>query len=391
MDILRTPMEAAAIFAGALHNVKSNTLAEYTKPTRLEPTALIDKNLLSTLSPEHMAALEQTMLSVYSGLYLVAMSITMKIGEVTPMQILTQFSTDRDLVLAAGTSAYWGLQSLTDNFTSIPSSKELAEFTETTISNPSFSLESLTIEDHLEYLEKHGIHSGEAKQSVDVDKTIHNITDESNLVVGKILNIPIGYGDKSTTIQTTVTLRPKSIPSDALVTIFKHNSRDLSWAGRWHEMRSGKISFFKDWLLNLDLIDEYRKGLHQDKTNTLMNLRSTRSKNIWAALISGRASPNAISAMIFMSKSTATEIQQEIGLKLSSFHDREKMFEGTASAWIIVVDPIRESFTIYSRGIEDSTDQTFYHIKSNNKNPKGVDINQVLNAYKLGSTSTMLN
>jgi hypothetical protein len=55
------------------------------------------------------------------------------------------------------------------------------------------------------------------------------------------------------------------------------------------------------------------------------------------------------------------------------------------------VDTVRESFTIYSRGIEDEVDQTFHHIKGNAKNPKGVDINAVIDAYKAGNVSNMLN
>lgn len=398
MDFLHSPLEAAAIFSMAAHNVTSNTLNEYTRPTRLEPIALVDKSLLSSISADHMVALEQTMLSVYSGLYLTALSITMKVGDIVPIQILGQFATNRSLSLAAGNSVYWAFENLRDHVTSdyvsLPTSDELSKHLNDTINNVSLGLESVYPRDYnLPELgdEHHGMSGGDAKQSIDVDKTIHNITDESNLVVGKILNIPLSYGNKTTTLQTTVTLRPKSLNSDDIVTICRHNSRDLSWSARWHAMRSGEISFCKDWLLNQDIIEEYRKGLYSDKTGILMNLKSSRSKNIWAAIISGRASPNAISAMLFISKDTANKIQQAVGIKLDNFHDREQLFEGTSSAWLIVVDPIREAFTIFSRGIEDRIDSTFVHIKGNAKNPKGVNINEVLEAYKLGNVSTMLN
>jgi hypothetical protein len=395
-DITHTPLEIAASVAHAAHNITSNSLAEYTRPARLEPIALIDKSLMNSLSVEHIVALEQTMVSVFSGMYLMAIGMTMKVGDIVPLTILSQFSTNRSLTLAAGNSVYWAFEGLMDKavseFTHMPTSEELSLVMDTNMNNASYGLEAWGDVSNV-----YGVgvatdpKATSAKESVDIDKTIHNIMDESNLVVGKILNVPISYGDHTTTIQTTVTLRPKSIASSDLVTICRHNSRDLSWAARWHAMRSGEISFVKDWLLNQDVIEEYRRGLHSDKTGILMNLKSSHTKNIWAAIISGRASPNAISAMMFIAKETAMDIQRATGHKLQNFHDREKIFEGTSSAWLIVVDSIRETFTIYTRGIEDTVDSSFVHIKGNAKNPKGVDINQVMEMFKLGKVSNMLN
>jgi hypothetical protein len=395
MDVLSTPMTAAAALAAGLHNAQSNTLAEYTRPTRLEPRALVDRRLIDRLTPEQMVALEQTMLSVYAGLYMCAISLTCKVGNISPMQVLGQFGTNRSLVEAAGNSVYWAYESLSSDLMSLPTSAELTTHLYSSLPEPSIGMEGLgnIAEETLKVHERNGVNTatGGIKESFDSDKTIHNIVDESNLVVGKILNIPITSGNTTVTIQTTVTLRPMSVQGPDLVTIFKHNSRDVSFSARWHQARSGEIAWGKDWLCNMDLFEEYRKGLYADKTGILMNLKSTRSKNIWAAIISGKASPNAISAMTFMSKETAMNVQQETGYKFSHFSDREKLFEGTSMAWFIVVDTVRESFTIYSRGIEDEVDQTFHHIKGNAKNPKGVDINAVIDAYKAGNVSNMLN
>lgn len=396
MSIIQTPLEIAATISHTAHNITSNTLAEYTRPARQEPVALVDRSLLTNLSAEQMVALEQTMLSVYSGMYLVAISMTMKVGEIVPLQLLSQFSTNRSLTLAAGNSVYWAFEGLVDQITQkltyIPHSDDITAMIDIGMHNLSAGMEAwydpLAMGGGLSESDNKPVGP---KESADVEKTIHNITDESNLVVGKLLNIPITYNDKTVNIQTSVTLRPKSINSADLVTICRHNSRDISWSSRWHAMRSGEISVIKDWLLNQDLYDEYRKGLYADKTGILMNLKSSRTKNIWAALISGRASPNAISAMIFMAKETAINIQHATGLKFNSFHDRERIFEGTTSAWIIIVDTVRETFTIYTRSIEDSMDSSFAHIKGNAKNPKGMDINQVLESYKLGQVSSILN
>jgi hypothetical protein len=95
--------------------------------------------------------------------------------------------------------------------------------------------------------------------------------------------------------------------------------------------------------------------------------------------------------MVFMTKETAINIQHSTNLKMGNYHDRQKMFEGTTSAWFIVVDTVRETFTIYSRGVEDVVDSSFAHIKGSGKNPKSADINQIMESYKLGKVSSMLN
>jgi len=278
MELLRSPMELAAIIAGTAHVATTNTLADYTRSARLEPIAMVDRSLLSSISEEQMIALEQTMVSVFSGYYLVAIGMTLKIGDVVPIQLLDQFSTNRSILQAAGNSVYWGFENLRDDLYSIPSSKQISELY---LNKNALGFGNEASGDD----GNHGVNGGEVKQSVDLDKTIHNITDESNLVVGKILNIPISYGDKSTTIQTTVTLRPKAMDPGDISTILRHNSRDISFMARWHQMRSGEIKFFKDWLLNQDLMDEYRRSLHGDKSNALLDLRSSRTKNIWAAIV----------------------------------------------------------------------------------------------------------
>jgi hypothetical protein len=403
-SVLHTPLEIAGFTAHTAHTMTSNTLTEYTKPARLEPKVLIDKTLISSLPLEMMVALEQTMLSVFCGLYLMAVSMTVKVGDIVPLQILSQFSTNRDLILAAGNSVYWAYEHLAtmgmEDLTYLPSQDEIERYLEKKMNNDTgYGLEFIDrLEGATAYLPVREsnlngdieLNKVNVKETIDVDKTIHNIIDESNLVVGKLLSVPISYGDKAVSMQTSATLRPMGISGDDLVTIFRHNSKDISWMARWHAMRSGEIDV-KDWLLNMDIIEDYRKGLYADKTGVLMNLKSTRSKNIWAAIISGRASPNAISAMMFLSKETAMNVQHATGYKFANYHDREKMFEGTACAWFIVADPIRETFSIYSRGVEDVVDSSFTHIKGNAKNAKGVDINQVLESYKLGKVSGMLN
>lgn len=360
-----TPLAMAQQVANTISTMKNVSLPEYTKSTRLSPIVLVDKSVLM-IDPKQLTSLLQTLLSIYSAYYLTAVNMTMNVGNVKVMRILDQFSTDRSLLNAAGNSAWLSAESIDSQATEFP--------------NPTlnYSLE------HSFVLPLTG-----SDRTTDNEKAIHNIIDDSNLSVGKVIDVKLSQGDQTVTMPVSVILNTKVIDSDDFVTICKANHQDKSFMGRWHQWRSGEISFIKDYLLCLDLVEADKNALLADKTHSLLAMRTKRYKGVLATLLSGYASPNAVSTMIIISKDTANKVELVLRGSFKSHTVRERYFDSNSTMMLVVLDTKMERFTIYQRGISEYAEYTLDDIKSNNKKPNGVDIDSVLKAYQLGNVANI--
>lgn len=354
-----TPLEMTARIADALSASTSQSLPEYTAPTRLSAITLIDKSVLA-VDQGLIKSLLQTMLSIYSAHYLQAINIAMNVGDVKVMRLLNQFSTDRDLLRSVGNSRWLG--------------------------NESFNTDSTT-------LPKYGLEANDdIKRSGDranLDKSIAVLNEDSNLAVGKVLEVKINNGDYHTTIPVTVNLQPMQVAADDIVGIITDSNIDTSMSGRYHQWRSGKIHGIRDYLFNLDLLAADRRTLMRDSTSSLLMARTKRTKGILSTLLSGYASPNAVSTMAVISKATAGRVELALGGKLRSTRVRTKFWSNTSTMMLVVVDTVMERFTLYQRGINSVGTYTLDDIKNNGTKPGGADIDAILAAYKLGDSPTL--
>ena len=395
---MKTPLEIVSQVASRISATNITSLPEYTQRARLAPTLLIDKSLLS-IDIKQIVALEQTLLSLYSGYYLMAVNMTMNVGNVNVMRLLDQFSTSRQVdfndvkSVTKDFAKEFGLESYDEFFDGayLPSFGLEAEFQNLDNVNAE-PKDKKQNKDKSDKNKGEGAAKGAAHEEKNItplkhDKTIQNITDESNLVVGKILevNIHSPNGKAQTIIPVMVTLNPKSIDPKDFVAICEANSMDKSYMGRYHQWRSGEIRGWQDYLLCQDIIEADKKALLADKTGSLLAIRSKRTQGIMKALVTGYGSPNSVSAMIIVSKKTAADVQLALKGRLSDYHIRQRYFDDTSSMMLVVVDPVLEYFTIYQRGIHETRDHTFEDIKGNAKKPNAVDIDSIIKAYRTGS------
>lgn len=370
IDAAMTPLAAAHLITNAIHDVKTNNLAEYTKKCRVVSKCILDNKLLN-LDPKVLRSILQTELSLYAGFYLTAVNMTAQVGNVSVMRLLDKFSTDSDVLSAVGNSVWW--QSMEGYEYIDPDSIKL----------PNYSSESFDDDDD-EMLKFKG-----SSKPYDNKDTIQKINDESNLVVGKILDVKIVSGDQSVTIPIQIMLSPISMASNDIVTSASFNSSDKTMVGRWRQWRSGEISFFKDYLLALDQVEANRKGLVADKTGVLTAIQSQRSKGILATLLRGYAAPNAVSAMLNISKDTSKQLEYTLRGKLTDFTTRKRYFEGNSLMSLIVIDPQMERFTVFQRGISEYGTYTFDDVKNNSTKTTGTDIESILKAYSAGHAAIL--
>lgn len=428
-NTLATPLEMASRVTEFLRSATVDSLPEYTAPTRLTPVVLIDKKV-SDVDQNLTKALLQTLLSIYSAHYLMAVNMELNVGDVNVMRIMDKFSTDRDMLRATGTSTFLGLanesfyQALDCGVPGLENSNNVDKRTYNIHNDNSRHDYRQDHRDQSRYdnrdqsrhttnnfipetgpdAEEFTLHRGVGMRDTDGRATqfgsghgpagsnkdsIASIYDESDLAVGKILDVKVSSGNNTISIPVTVSVIPKMIASQDLIDITTANAVDKSFSGRWHAWRSGEIRFVKDYLLCLDLQEADRKALMADNTGTLLAMRSKRTKGILAALVSGRASPNAVSTMVVVSKDTAQQMEFALKGKFSSGHVRDQWFSSTIAMMLVVVDTVMERFTIYQRGIGHPGTYTLDDIKRNNKSTAGSDIETIMKAYKLGQAPSL--
>lgn len=351
---ITTPLEVTRKLLTIQKEVATDSLPEYTTPARLTPIVLIDNELLS-ISDDSLANVLQTITSIYSAHYIMAMSIATNVNNVDTMALLDKFSTSRD-IRHGGVGSGWE-----DKMTSLES-----------IDSKLPMYDSMTLED-----------GGYDKRNSD------DLQEHGNLAIGRLLHITVGVGKDSIVIPVNVVINPKVINSDDLPNILANIDVDTGYTARYHKWRSGEIKSVIDYLFALDLIENDKKALLTDKSGIFKEARFKKAKGVFNSVITGNVSINNASTMAVISKSTADNLEIALKGKLKNSRVRMGYFKTTNSMLLAVVDARKERIKIYQRGISEVGMYTFTDIQKASKNSGAMDINSILKAYKLGDSPSL--
>lgn len=367
----------------------SNTqsLSDVTKLTRVEPLTILSKDLINL---EYMPDVQQSLLSLFSAYYLQAVSVLTTINNVEVVRVLDRLNPNRD-------ETGWLLQA---------------------------SLESVSIKQMAMESYEYALPGTTGLALEEKDNNADQIAILSNLSVGKLLNVQIGFrsdvsetvtnqtiGGNSTkvngkpivkdkewstskktiddkpqsvTIPVQVRLMASVIPNATITRLLALKTEDNGIVERYHAWRAGRISFIKDLIFCQDMIDEYKKSMIQDETDTLQEILRRVNNAKKFGLLTKNPSLVSASNLFVISEQVAREIEQKLGGKLSSKRIRDKAFENTYAMIIAVVDREWERVTFYTRGMAASTDLSIKEIKNSSKG-KGPDVLDIFRSLSLGS------
>ncbi len=351
-DSVDTTLSVVGRVTDLMRSATSESLIEYTKDTRVEPIVILDQNLRQ--QPYITDALH-SLVSIFSGYYLQAVSISTNVGNIDVARLLDKLSTERSPVKSAAGS-----------FSSF------------------LSMESYDV--GLPTVSTEARRGKEGDSSSRTDSGAHaKLADASNLAVGKLLKVQIKENGHEADIDVSVRLRVKSTGQDAIVKLMAGKAKDTSARMRYIQWDAKELSLWRDIVLCSDLIDANKKAMIQDKDGTIATLANRRTKNRIAGIFSGEPSVNNASAMVIISDQTRRQIEKDLGGKMKRFKDRERMFENTLTMIMMVIDTEWEQITIYHRGIEEPTQLAVKELKSLNKGT-GPDVGEILKAYQLGNS-----
>lgn len=406
-DIARgtvTALQAVGTIQDILRSARGDSLVEYTRTTRVEPIVFVDDSLVHL---DYMPDVMQTLNAIFAGYYLQAIAISCNVGSVDTVKLLDRLNPDRDPLLAAsgvieaglkgfgiiGTESYaFGLPS-PDKSSGLSVYGQRAKPLAMVLGGATIAIEDLNSKEEAaeavrdEYIKSIGGASGVTTS--DMGDSVKSISENVNLSAGRLLEVTIQQGTSKAVIPVAVRLIAAPMSSKDLVHILTVAKRDTGAKERYHGWRSGALSFIKDLILCQDLIDEHRQNLMGDATAQYQNTVKRSNKNSLAAIVSGRLSVASASNMIIFRNTTAAEVEANLGGKLKDFKFREAVFKKTYAMLMVVVDTEWDRVTIYTRSIETPTVQSIKEMRQAGGKKNGVDINEILAAYTLGSSPSI--
>jgi hypothetical protein len=397
---------------------KGESLVGYAQAGNVEPTALVDEDLRNCdLLPDTL----QLAQSVFAGYYLRAFSMhNISIGNANVANRLDKFATRRSPSSALAGSVVGGIavaamEEFEDRLVVEgdvrelpPEIKELEDTVKSeaeTAAKASIGNEAAapstyivkgqqpvgkgtptsTYADSIKQSAKDGLSDALFdNSSATIGKSV-DINDPVNLGVGRLINVTIKQDKCEVTVPILIRLNAMYMATAPLLHILASGSSDITFGARFKKWRLGGIDFWRDLVFCQDLIDEHKKNLKMDKTGIYLQMMQKRRQNSIAAALSGSLSANNASNITIMSQASAEALEMKIYGKLKDFNTRQKLFQQGYGMLMFVVDKQWGRVRMYTRDIPEYTELSERDLKASNKGG-GVDIGDVLNAFRAGST-----
>lgn len=346
----------------------NRSLTDIAKIARVEPIVMVDSSVT------HLEAIEdilQTTHAIFSAYWLQAAELlNVRIGGVSVVEKLAPLNPSRI-----------GLESYNMDWRLRPESYQYA--LPTNKNRP--ALESFALESN------GGKPSTSNQNGLSVDGDLNkDLQGSVSLSVGKLYDVKIQEGNESTKVKVAIRLMTYLLPTSAMVSIFAFKNKfDMDLGERWFRFKAGELEFWRDIVFCRDLIDAHRNTIIKDKSGVYQQIVARENANRKAGLRTGRVSVATASNIAIIGSDAVAQIEQKMGGQLKSFNIRNQLFDTTNLMLLIAVDEQWERVTIYTRGMEETTNVSFKSLKALNKGNGGPDVSDILKAYMQGSAQLL--
>lgn len=332
--------------------VNIRSLADLSRPCRVEPITIIDKSLVHQ---PYMETIMKYGLSQFTGYYLQAANMLMNVNKVKTLKVFDSLNPERSIGSIGDMS--FGMEAY---------SKGLPNFKDTEGSRNS-------------HLIAHSISTEDAKSA-------DQLLEVPNLAVGKLVTVDVDQPDnegKSTgkveSIPVMIRLIPAPIDSDIVTQIFTGGGKQ-SWTHRLFLAKTGQIRFWRDFVLGTDLIDAHFNALVKDKTGTYAAIHKRRSENTKKAIMTGKVSMGDASNIAIVSSDTIRKAANNLYGKIDNAAVRKTIFDNSLLLMLMVVDPYYQRVTIYHRGLDLSSTYRIDELEMKERG-KGSDITEIFKMF----------
>ena len=386
--------------------LQSKSLVQYTGSTRITPFTLVDRSLLAV--PELSDAL-QIGSSIYGAYYLMGIQLSVNsIEGVSITRHLDKLKPTRSVKDAAFGRATKAMELARENYMyRLPMGNEPLK--------PLVFQDTLATENNKDKPRQGGVDANgnpidtDGNRMYDRDgllingekaaetpalveragygrNNIETVTQDSNLAVGKMLEVVVNINGNPVTFPVSLRLNTFTA-SPAEITNVVANVDPHKSGGEIKALYQAGLIDLWDALTGKQAAKEWRKAALEDKTGTILKESNRRSGNKLSAVLSGDISYGDISGIYVISANTARQIEGVIGSKLSNFTAREKLLAKTGVMLLIVVDTDWKRVTIYHHSIDGNSSYSFADLKRGGKS-NNHDLGMVLEAFRQGQAPT---
>lgn len=207
------------------------------------------------------------------------------------------------------------------------------------------------------------------------------------LLGGTVIDVSFNLGDsknrQTITVPVLVSLQPNIIDASVAKEFFKVNFNPALWQ-RWFKVTTGEISFFKDFLFEMDMLNEKTSAIKADKTGQLKLLYEEQANGLsswWLKLIGWRAERQNIASTIqIFTKPQFDQFCHETNCNFNRFDDRSKYFSKTFTMLVAVIDSQYNKIHMYIDGIDGVGEYMFSQLQNFTK-PNQYDLTSVMRAF----------
>lgn len=339
--------------ARTFDDIKSTSLPQYTKKSRIDSAIYIQKEISDNAI---LSDVVKTMLDLYTGYILSALELNTYISDTT---------TIRDYIETVATEDfnYIDENNIRNDFSaSFNTNKMGRKYTNNFSSSTMIDLDNIP-----KTTDKR-----DSNMNIDMTGPIEWRVDKP-FPNGRILSVKIRSPHDSSisfTIPLHITLTPRIIADEVAEQFLSLNlSRDMKT--RWMMMKAKEITFFRDFILQMDLLKKRREALKRDKGGDLQSmLASTKNAiaNQWMKLL--RIKPNKqniANTITIYDKQTFERTTNHLGFNFNRYRDRQAYFEKSYSMAIVVIDQSYSIVETFFNGIEHKGEYTFNQLMAASK------------------------
>lgn len=355
---------------GKLRAAKSKSYIEYSKVTTVEPVTVIDEELINL---PILPAVLQSLLTQFSVYYVQAATIHLNLGKVNIIGKLDPLSPTRSM----------GFPSI-PNISMESQDETPARFLEFGTGIKSY--EGAGLEDFKVQFNKNENAKNSPSNKPDglTGQSDKLFKETANLSVGRVFDFEVHDGDKTAKVPMTVRLRTVSIRKDPLTRLLALKQLPRGFFARVKGFMEGDKEFWRDIVLNKDLIKEHRDALMKDTTGLYKERLEVSRKNKRASLTRLDPSIATLATLYVVSKDTILALTSKYGVDFSRPAVREKVFLDSGAMIIAVVDyKDYETVTFYYHSIDHGRELTFSQLQREVTSSKGADLTDIIQTLGL--------
>lgn len=359
MSISLNPLSTLEMFSNLpnfLRSAGSKSLLEYTAASRIEPMCMIEAGLWTK---PYMSDVLQSVTSMFSSMYLAAVSLSTVIDGVTVAGRLDQFSPNRKVS-----------SSLADTIGSLVAVEQY-KFGLPPISK--VAAEGVFFD---KLIGKDGTDEKITVGQTTVRENLNILRENNNLSVGKTFNVEFSINGERGSATVTCRLNTIPTPSNAMVNIMEGSAPDMSTKDRAYKVKAGELHWLWDMLGCADLLDKRRKAILNDPTGIYMKTIQQQRRNSMAGWLSGKPSVAQASHIAIISEETRLDIERSMVIRMDRAKERARLFENSALLVIYVINDNYDQVTAYFRTIDEHSVFSLSAMKNAVKG--GVDVKQMM-------------